>query len=212
MAEKYYAVRKGKTTGIYRTWEACKELVDGYPGAQYKSFRTLEEAQAYLGNSSAGEIRKEMSNVGNGMDGAENGLPEIYAFVDGSFNSLTSVYGYGGFLIVNGDRYVLQGSGCDPEMAGMRNVAGELKPTTAAMHNAIELGVKELAIYYDYMGIEMWATGAWKRNKQGTIAYYEYVQHIRDRLSLTFIKVKGHSGVEGNEEADLLAKQAVGIS
>ena len=212
MAEKYYAVRKGKTTGIYRTWEACKELVDGYPGAQYKSFRTLEEAQAYLGNSSAGEIRKEMSNVGNGMDGAENGLPEIYAFVDGSFNSLTSVYGYGGFLIVNGDRYVLQGSGCDPEMAGMLNVAGEIMGSMAAMEKAIELGVKELAIYYDYMGIEMWATGAWKRNKQGTIAYYEYVQQIRDRLSLTFIKVKGHSGVEGNEEADLLAKQAVGIS
>ena len=91
MAEKYYAVRKGKTTGIYRTWEACKELVDGYPGAQYKSFRTLEEAQAYLGNSSAGEIRKEMSNTQKGADCAENGLPEVYAFVDGSFNSLTGV-------------------------------------------------------------------------------------------------------------------------
>ena len=212
MAAKYYAVRKGKTTGIYRTWEACKELVDGYPGAQYKSFRTLEEAQAFLGTLPAGGMLEEMSNVPKGVDGAENGLPEIYAFVDGSFNSLTSVYGYGGFLIVNGDRYVLQGSGCDPEMAGMRNVAGEIMGSMAAMEKAIELGVKELAIYYDYMGIEMWATGAWKRNKQGTIAYYEYVQQIRDRLSLTFIKVKGHSGVEGNEEADLLAKQAVGIS
>lgn len=212
MAGKYYAVRKGKTPGIYRTWEECKELVDGYSGAQYKSFRTLEEAQAFVGTSFATGTRKAMSNTQKGADCAENGLPEVYAFVDGSFNSLTGMYGYGGFLIVNGDRYVLQGSGCDPEMAGMRNVAGEIMGSMAAMEKAMELGVKELAIYYDYMGIEMWATGAWKRNKQGTIAYYEYVQQIRDRLSLTFIKVKGHSGVEGNEEADLLAKQAVGIS
>ena len=212
MAGKYYAVRKGKTPGIYCTWEECKELVDGYPGAQYKSFRTLEEAQTFVGTSFATGTRKAMSDAQKGADCAENGLPEVYAFVDGSFNSLTGVYGYGGFLIVKGERYVLQGSGCDPEMAGMRNVAGEIMGSMAAMEKAIELGVKELAIYYDYMGIEMWATGAWKRNKQGTIAYYEYVQQIRDRLSLTFIKVKGHSGVEGNEEADLLAKQAVGIS
>ena len=69
----------------------------------------------------------------------------------------------------------------------------------------------ELTIYYDYMGIEMWATGAWKRNKKGTIAYYDYIQSIKDKITLHFVKVKGHSGVEGNEEADRLAKEAVGI-
>ena len=65
--------------------------------------------------------------------------------------------------------------------------------------------------YYDYMGIEMWATGVWKRNKKGTIAYYDYIQSIKDKITLHFVKVKGHSGVEGNEEADRLAKEAVGI-
>ena len=33
MAGKFYAVRKGKVPGIYSSWDACKRMVDGYPGA-----------------------------------------------------------------------------------------------------------------------------------------------------------------------------------
>ncbi len=203
MAKKYYAVRVGKTPGIYFTWDDCKAMVEGYPGAKYKSFGSLTEAEAFMeGISVSTEVQKEIK-----LDTKE----KAYAFVDGSYNVVTSVYGYGGFLVADGEKYILQGSGDEEEMASMRNVAGEILGSMAAVKKTLELGLKELVIYYDYMGIEMWATGAWKRNKAGTIAYYEFMQGVKNQISITFEKVKGHSGIEGNEEADRLAKEAVGV-
>ena len=46
---KFYAVRKGKKTGIFNTWDECKEQVNGYSGAEYKSFTLKEEAEEYIG-------------------------------------------------------------------------------------------------------------------------------------------------------------------
>ena len=201
MAGKFYAVRKGKVPGIYSSWDACKRMVDGYPGAIYKSFKSRQEAEKFVAGGSGILTEKRQTDAVPVTD---------YAFVDGSFNIATSVYGFGGFLVAGKERYVLQGSGEDEDMASMRNVAGEILGSMAAMEKALALGLREITIYYDYLGIEMWATGGWKRNKTGTIAYYDYVQSIRDRLSIHFVKVKGHSGVEGNEEADRLAKEAVG--
>lgn len=198
MAKKYYAVKVGKTPGIYNDWASCKSMVDGYSGAVYKSFPTLAEAEQYLGVK--------------GLQKPDEQEKQPYAFVDGSYNVATHTYGYGGFLVYDGKKEVLQGAGEEPEMAAMRNVAGEVLGSMAAVRRAVELGLPELRIYYDYMGIEMWATGGWKRNKTGTIAYHDYICSVKDRIKLSFVKVKGHSGVEGNEEADRLAKEAVGIA
>ena len=48
MKKKYYAVKKGKVPGIYETWNEAKAQVDGFSGAVYKSFSTLEEADKYI--------------------------------------------------------------------------------------------------------------------------------------------------------------------
>ena len=43
--KKYYVVWKGKKSGIYSSWNVCKRQIDGFEGAQYKSFASLEDAE-----------------------------------------------------------------------------------------------------------------------------------------------------------------------
>ncbi|CAG9314129.1 unnamed protein product [Blepharisma stoltei] len=45
---KFYAVRKGRKTGIFREWEDCEASVKGFSGARYKKFATEEEANRFL--------------------------------------------------------------------------------------------------------------------------------------------------------------------
>ncbi len=204
MAKKnFYAVKVGKTPGIYTTWEEAKAQVSGFPGAVYKGFVTADEAKAYMGETDAGEQLSIFDLMGQEV--------EAYAFTDGSYNIATGVYGYGGFVVVNGQERVLQGSGDDPELASGRNTAGEVMGAMAAIREAIDMGVTQLTIYYDYEGVARWAMHQWKTNKPVSIQYVAYVDSVRDQIKVDFVHVKGHTGIPGNERADRLAKEAVGI-
>ena len=92
--------------------------------------------------------------------------------------------------------------------AAMRNVAGEILGATVAMKKALELGFSTMKLCYDYAGIEHWAKGEWQCNKKGTIEYKAFYDSVKDRLAVTFVKIEAHTGVEGNERADALAKEA----
>ena len=95
--------------------------------------------------------------------------------------------------------------GNNSSWAEMRNVAGEIKAAILAMNYAISKGYKSITIFYDYQGIESWATGEWKAKKECTKAYKEYFDEISKIVDVSFIKVKAHSGDKYNNMADRLA-------
>lgn len=194
---KFYAIKKGKETGIYNTWKECQERVNGFSGAQYKSFKTFGEAEDYL-------------NLKDNAQGDDN-IDYITAYVDGSYEHSLGKYG-SGVLLLKGDEILLEKSigGNEEELVSMRNVAGEIKAAEYAMTYCIKNGHKDLILYYDYLGIENWCIEVWKANKEGTKKYREtYKECVNKGLNVKFIKVKAHSGDKFNDKADLLAKKGL---
>lgn len=45
---KWYAVKKGRIPGIYESWDECKEQVNKFSGAEYKSFTSWDKANRWL--------------------------------------------------------------------------------------------------------------------------------------------------------------------
>ena len=218
MAKKFYAVKNGNTPGIFETWDECKKSVDGYSGAVFKSFKTKDEALAFLGIESSSnseipiDVDGSIASASSCVDGCiASDSSCATAYVDGSYNIATKEFGYGVVMFHNGEELHMSKSFSDAEMASMRNVAGEIFGSMAAMEYAVNHGITNLSIYYDYMGISKWCTGEWKANKKGTIAYRDYYNKIKAKVNVQFEKVKGHSGDKYNDMADMLAKKACGV-
>lgn len=78
---KYYVVWRGRLTGIFESWEECKQQTDGFEGAQYKGYPTRELAEAahklnYWQAVKQGVVNREQG-IGNKEQGISIQIPSL---------------------------------------------------------------------------------------------------------------------------------------
>ena len=219
--KKYYAVRVGRNPGIYGTWDECQKQTDGFSGALYQSFSTFEQAEQYLlaaitGDTDAvGDADNHSTDFNAQIDSAIVNLEEseVIAFVDGSYDATEEKSAFGAIIFSHGGTrdilYKAFTKQLGEEFISLRNVAAELEGVKEAINWAIQYNKAKITVYYDYEGIEKWATGEWKANKSITKDYVRFIGEKRNSLEINFFKVPAHSGVRLNEEVDKLAKDAL---
>lgn len=52
----FFAVRRGFKVGVFTSWQECKQHVEGYQGAVFKKFASMEAANSYLIMEPMGEV------------------------------------------------------------------------------------------------------------------------------------------------------------
>ena len=189
---KYYALLDENNKLIYENWDEAKEALKKLKAPKYKSFKTKEEALAFLEG-------KEME--------IDYSIPTAY--IDGSFDSKTEDYSFGGCLFLNGDIMKFKKRYPKDEYSQFRNVAGEIKGAGYIINYAIKHDIKELNIYYDYNGIEKWYTGEWKANSLIAKEYVSFALKAKEKIKINFHKIKSHTNNKYNDLADELAKEAL---
>ena len=193
--KKYYAVKSNTISFIAESWDEAKEKMVGLKEISHKSFTSYEDAKAFL----------------EGNDNKPRFYSEAVAYIDGSYDVRTGAYSFGGVLIYNNTEKKFYKKYEDDEYKDMRNVAGEIKGAGYIIQYCINNGIKELDIYFDYLGIEKWYTGEWKANSPIAKVYQEFANSAKNKIKVNFYKVKSHTNDYYNDMADKLAKDALGI-
>lgn len=219
-AKKFYAVKKGKITGVFKTWDECRNAVEGYSGAQYKGFATLEEAEKYLDGTCLGQADPESGaafsrgTVHRGRRPSRTDEPgevpcegELLAYVDGSYDNSIRKYAFGCvFLLPDGRIFTEYGNGDNEQSLQHRNVTGEMLGAMFAVKFAMLNGFRSVEIRYDYQGIEKWVTGEWRSRAELTRKYAASMREWGKNIAIHFTKVAAHTNVRYNELADKMAK------
>lgn len=196
MTKKFYAVKRGRKTGIFLSWSETQDQINGFQNSSFKSFSSSSAAQQWLDNTENGESIN---------------TNDLIAYVDGS--KLNNIEGYGSGVVILDSKgslvYKKSFKGDQKKYLDSKQIAGETNATLHAVGWAIANKYNSILIKYDYIGIENWATGSWKANKKVAIDYKNKINELKEKIKIEFSKVKAHSNNKFNDMADMLAKSAL---
>lgn len=228
--KKFYAVAKGKQTGIFTNWAETKALIDGFPGARYKGFATKDEAQQWLNGDQTIRTPKSKTKTSKVTSRSPDELTEsIVVYTDGGSRNTGNVNGghvkkqdkaaWAYLVKANGQQY----SGSEGEF-GATNNRMEIMALIKALEwiNANLDSKADIAIVADSQyvlnaiqkhWIAGWKRRGWRRGSGQPLANSELWQQL-DRLlaqfpHLHYYWTKGHATNEGNVFVDSLLNQTM---
>jgi ribonuclease HI len=109
-SNKFYVVWDGRETGVFPSWDECKKRVEGYTGARYKGFPSLQEANQAFSSSPYNYIGKNQTTAVNPRLLEKVGRPLAESIcVDAACSGNPGVLEYRGVLTRTGEEIFHRG-------------------------------------------------------------------------------------------------------
>ncbi len=216
--KKYYAVARGRKTGIFSTWFGAgnaEEQVRGFAGARFKGFATIDESRAWLqdgANTQPVRKKRTSSKPEQTAPQISTDQADVIIYTDGGCSHNPGPGGYGAVILEKGKRRELSGAFKHTTNNRMELMAcimalKEIEPDKSViLHSDSQYVVNGIAKGW----AEKWRANGWMRNKNDAAENYDLWQQLLDAcepLDVNFVWVKGHAGNEENERCDELATQ-----
>lgn len=235
---KYYAVKKGRKTGIFTTWPETEKKVKGFSGAQYKSFKTRSEAEAYLGGmkNSTSPLKSHKSHKHHQShprskvkNDAADYHGEVIVYTDGGSRNHGNVQGghvkagdkaAWAFLIKNGSQKHSKSGG----EFGATNNRMEIMALLEALKSLRSKGMQDDQIdvvmdsKYVLDAIQKGWLAGWRRRGwtraggaklQNKQLWQSIDANLRDFPKIQYYWTKGHADDEGNIFVDHLLNKTM---
>lgn len=172
---KFYVVWKGRQTGVFDSWESCKEQVNGFEGAQYKGYPTEAAANAAFKMNywKAVGANQKQSMIAVGEGGAKPVVPSLA--VDAACSGNPGKMEYRGVETSTGREIFRQG----PFELGTNNIGEFL----AIVHGLAFLKSQNsvLPIYSDSVNALAWVKAKHCRTKLERCAKNEELFQLIER-------------------------------
>ncbi|KAI3383148.1 hypothetical protein SNEBB_005890 [Seison nebaliae] len=230
--EVYYAVHRGRKTGIFSTWRECEYQVKGYAQARYKKFEDLSLAENFVAgkfeNSSSFDKKGKVDNFTTNKlrekidikmnEEPLDGYQIIYT--DGACRNNGKGNTAAGIGVFWGVDHRLNVGEALPLDYKQTNNCSEILAIKRAISDAIKNDYKKICIKTDSQfaincitkWMRGWAKNGWKTGRNEEVKNKRELNELKmvidqNDIQIKYIHVDGHRGIEGNERADELANE-----
>lgn len=126
-------------------------------------------------------------------------------YISGSYNKHTKYYGWA-YIGISELGIVCKRSGKNNIAKNINGIAGELSAIMHAIKDMYEADIKNIDIYYNYIGVCKWACGKWETNNEYTRKYFMYMEMYKKYgMNLRFFRMKPDKFSEATKKMSQLA-------